>query len=84
VTFVNGFTVRERIVTVDEANRRLVYSAVGGRTTHHNASFEVLGHDGGTRVVWTTDLLPDEAAAVIEPMMKQGVVAMRRTLAPGT
>jgi carbon monoxide dehydrogenase subunit G len=83
VTFVNGFTVRELIVTIDDANRRLVYAATGGRTTHHNASFEVASAaDGGSRVVWTADLLPDDAAPMVDSMMEQGVVAMRQTLAP--
>jgi carbon monoxide dehydrogenase subunit G len=81
VTFINGFTVRERIVTVDDVHRRLVYAAVGGRTTHHNGAFEVFDSaDGGTRVVWTADLLPDTAAPVVDGMMEQGVAAMRQTL----
>lgn len=82
VTFVNGFTVRELIVTIDDENRRLVYAATGGRTTHHNASFEVLASgSGGSRIVWVADLLPDGAAPEIDSMMTQGVVAMRQTLA---
>ena len=34
VTFGNGTVVREPIVTLDDANRRLVWTAAGGRTTH--------------------------------------------------
>jgi len=41
VTFANGLVVRELIVDVDDTARRLAYTAVGGRSTHHNASFEV-------------------------------------------
>ena len=81
VTFVNGVTARERIVTVDDGQRRLVYTVVGGRTSHHNASFEVFATESGaSRVIWTTDLLPDEAAAIIDGMMEHGVNAMRVTL----
>ena len=47
VTFANGAIVREPIVTVDEATRRLVWSAEGGRTTHYNASLQVLGGNAG-------------------------------------
>ena len=81
VTFVNGVTARERIVTIDDGRRRLVYTVVGGRASHHNASFEVLADEsGGSEVIWTTDLLPDEAAAIIDGMMEQGVRAIRATL----
>ncbi len=38
VTFANGAVVRERIVDIDDQARRFAYAAVGGRTTHHNAS----------------------------------------------
>jgi len=82
VTFANGMTVRERIVTIDDDRRRLVYAVVGGgRTTHHNASFEVID-DGGarTRIVWTTDLLPDAAAPAVNVMMDGGLDAIRQTL----
>lgn len=47
VTFVNGFIVRELIVTIDDDNRRLVYAATGGRTSHHNTSFEVRASGSG-------------------------------------
>jgi hypothetical protein len=38
VTFANGLSAREVLVTLDDEARRLAYSAVGGRLTHHNAS----------------------------------------------
>lgn len=81
VTFANGMTVRERIVTVNEGARTLVYSAEGEVLTHHNATFEVRdAGPGRSTVVWTTHLLPDAAAATIDGMMTAGVEAMRRTL----
>jgi len=71
VTFAAGAVVRERLVTLDDDRRRLVYSAVDGPLglSHHQASVEVLDADDGSlgcRLVWTIDVLPDEAAAVIE------------------
>ena len=50
--------------------------------THHQASVEV--HevlDGGCRLVWTTDVLPDDLAPLIDGLMDQGAVAIARTLA---
>jgi hypothetical protein len=81
VTFGNGMTVRERIVSVDETLRRLVYSATGGRATHHNAAVQVFEDGPGLcRVEWVVDLLPDEVAPAIDGMMNQAVAVMRRTL----
>jgi len=81
VTFGNGMIVRELIVTVDEVERRVVWSATGGSLTHHNSSAQVIaGSAGSTKVVWITDLLPDEAAETVEAMMDEGMAIMRRTL----
>src|SRR5215468_10219884 len=41
VTFGNGTVARELIVDVDEAQRRVVWSVVGGIMTHHNGSAQV-------------------------------------------
>ena len=81
VTFANGMIVRELIVDIDEEKRRFAYAAVGGRTTHHNASIQVLARgEERCSLVWTTDLLPDEMEAPIAGMMDQGVEIMKRTL----
>ena len=83
VTFVNGLVARELIVMIDDEARRLAYAAVGGRLTHHNASFQVFAEGGErTRLVWIADLLPNELAPVIEGMMTAGVEAIERTLMP--
>jgi carbon monoxide dehydrogenase subunit G len=81
VTFANGEVVRERIVGIDDRARRLAYAAVGWRTTHHNASFEVVNDsDSRSQVIWTTDLLPDGLAELVEGLMEQGSAAIKRTL----
>jgi hypothetical protein len=36
--------------------------------------------DGGSRLVWITDVLPDEVAPIVEGMVEQGSVAIARTL----
>jgi uncharacterized protein YndB with AHSA1/START domain len=81
VTFANGEVVRERIVTIDDRSRRLVYAAVGWRATHHNASFEVVPEiDGRSRLIWITDLLPDTLAELVGGFVEQGSVAIKQTL----
>jgi uncharacterized glyoxalase superfamily protein PhnB len=81
VTFANGMSVRERIVTIDDAARRLAYSAYDWQATHHHASFQVFDLGGSrSRVVWIADLLPDDLAPTVDGMMQMGSAAMKRTL----
>jgi ribosome-associated toxin RatA of RatAB toxin-antitoxin module len=81
VTFANGMVVRELIVAVDDERRRLAYAAVGGMFKHHNASMQVIaeGQDR-CRLLWITDLLPDEAAKDVGNLIDEGAVIMKRTL----
>src|SRR5262245_38334176 len=80
VTFGNGVVARELIVDVDEVGRRLVWSVVGGRMTHHNASLQVFAESAGSRVVWIADLLPNEVAPYIAGMIDQGMAVMKKTM----
>jgi carbon monoxide dehydrogenase subunit G len=81
ITFANGHSVREQLVGVDEAARRICYTVLNGRATHHHASAQVFDAGGGTtRFVWITDLLPQEMARPIGAMMDHGVAAMQQSL----
>ncbi|KAA6465242.1 SRPBCC family protein [Acidobacteria bacterium AB60] len=81
VTFANGRVVRERIVTIDDNLRRLVWSATGEALTHHNASAQVFEEpDGSTRILWTADLLPDSIAVELSQVMDYGMAAMQTAL----
>ena len=83
VTFFNGARAREVLIGVDDGTRRIAYSVVDGvlGCTHHNAAAQVFPADGGTsRFVWITDVLPDPAAAFIEPLMQQGTTVIKRTM----
>jgi hypothetical protein len=81
VTFANGEVVRERIVDIDDRARRLAYAVVEWRTTHHNASFQVVSEgEGRCRLIWITDLLPDSLAELVGGFVEQGCVAIKQTL----
>jgi len=81
VTFANGMVARELIVDVDAERRRVAWSVVGGRLSHHNASAQLFNEPGGgTRFVWIADFLPDEHAAAIAAMIDAGLAAMKRHL----
>lgn len=81
VTFVNGVVAQERIVTVDDGLHRLVYAAIDGKPTHHNASIQVFPATGNaSRIVWITDVLPDELTSPISQMVEAGAAAIKSTL----
>jgi carbon monoxide dehydrogenase subunit G len=81
VTFAGGLVARELIVAVDDESRRLVWSVVGGQLlSHHNGAMQVLTRGEGSRIVWTADLLPHDAAGRIAGFMDLGCVAMKATL----
>ncbi len=78
VTFANGSVAREKLVTMDEAQHRVVYAIVEGRPTHHSASVDLFAEGTGkTRFVWTTDVLPDALAPYIDGQMSEAVKLMK-------
>lgn len=79
--FANGAAAAERIIAVSDADRRVSWSAVSERLSHHNASAQIFPEgDSACRVVWTVDLLPDTMAPAIEQMVLAGLQAIRSTL----
>jgi carbon monoxide dehydrogenase subunit G len=80
VTFANGMVAKELIVDVDDAARRLVWSVVGGRMSHHNGSIQIFPEGQGCRLVWIADILPHDLAKPIGAMMQHGMDAMKRKL----
>ena len=85
VTFGNGQVARELIVDVDDEARRLAWAVVGSpRLTHHNASLQIFAEgEGRSRIVWVTDLLPNEVAVYIQAMIDQGMAVMKQTMERG-
>jgi hypothetical protein len=81
LTFANGSTARERLVSMDETLHRVVYAIKEGRAEHHNASAELTAvGPNRTRFVWTTDILPNELAPYIDAQMGEGARIMKAAL----
>jgi len=81
VTFFNGLVAQERLVTCDDAARRLVYTIPGGgRLQHYNAAVEITPQGNQTRFVWTLDILPEEMAETVRAMAAKSVEAMKKKL----
>jgi hypothetical protein len=82
VTLVNGFKVREWLVSRDDDARRLVYAINDSEVyKHYSAAAQVFEDGAGSRFVWTVDFLPDEAAPMQEVAMQAGAAAMQANLA---
>lgn len=84
VTFANGVVARELRLSTEPDRRRFAYSVIdspAGLTFHHGV-FEVVDEPaGGSRITWTVDLLPAEAAPLIDAMMATGGEAIAATFA---
>jgi carbon monoxide dehydrogenase subunit G len=81
VTFGNGMVAREEIVSIDASQRRVVWAIVGQQFRHYNGSARVEADSkGGSRFVWTADVLPDELAGQVEQMMAAGIAVVKQTL----
>lgn len=82
VTFADGTVVHEKLVAVDEGERRITYSVIGGsvRPDRDVAQMQVVPEDGGCRFVWTRDLRPDELGPGFQAAMDRGAEVIRRTL----
>jgi carbon monoxide dehydrogenase subunit G len=78
VTFANGMTLREPILSIDDERRRLAWGAEGGVATHYNAVLQLEPEGAGTRVRWTSDFLPHALAPTLSDMQDAGLAAMRR------
>ena len=78
VTFANGTVLREQIISNDGDTLRLAWSAASEHWQHHNASLQIFAsEEGGCLVVWTADVLPHAAAAIMNQFLEMGLGAMK-------
>jgi carbon monoxide dehydrogenase subunit G len=81
IRFANGMEARERLVSSDPARRRIAYTATGGPAEHHNASMQAVAEGDGARILWTTDILPDAFAPLIQKLMEEAATAIKAAIA---
>ena len=81
VTFSNGTVAREVLVTCDDARKRLVYAVASERVKQHSASIQIIADGDRSRMIWITDVLPNEIAPYIDGQMELGAAAIRKTFA---
>ena len=81
VTFASGMILKEHIVSVDDTQRRLVWSIESDNVRHHNGTMQVFDAGPGlTRVTWIADVLPQAMADAFTPLMGQGMEIMKAHL----
>lgn len=77
-----GIEIVERLGVNDPDLHRLQYSIVGGAMTpeHHLATIDVIEDGDGALVIYSCDLLPDEAKELIDPVYAGAAEALRNHL----
>ena len=84
VTFGNGMVLKEYMISNDADAMRLAWSAESEQWTHHNASLQIfsVGEDK-CEAVWTADVLPHAAGALMEQFLTAGLAAMKAHMENG-
>lgn len=79
---MGGMELVEEIVTVDNDLRRFQYRITGDAMPleFHLGTVDVLADGDGSLVVYSTDVKPDEAKAMIDPAIAGGVEGLRAHL----
>jgi uncharacterized protein YndB with AHSA1/START domain len=83
LTMPDGSQIRELIISVDHAIRRMAYAVVEGPglpVTYHHAAFQVFDAGDRSRLVWLTDVLPHTLAAAVRARVERGIVEIRQNL----
>lgn len=81
-TLEGGGTLREEIVDRDDAGRRYTYRITASPLPleHHHASMAVEAAGSGSRVTWVTEISPDELVGAMEPVVEDGITALKARL----
>lgn len=79
---MGGMELVEEIVTVDNDLRRFQYRITGDAMPleFHLGTVDVFADGDGSLVVYSTDVKPDEAKAMIDPAIAGGVEGLRAHL----
>jgi hypothetical protein len=83
LTMPDGSQIRELIITVDHTLRRLVYAVTQGHRlpiTYHHAAFEVVDDGEHSRLVWVTDILPNQQAGAVQARVERAIIEIKQAL----
>lgn len=73
-----GGFLKETIIALDDETRRIAYTITESpfAMSHHSASLHAISDGDGTRLVWTTDVLPDEVGDTLGPALADSLATM--------
>ncbi len=79
---MGDFELVEDIVTVDDDLRRFQYRITGGPLglEYHLGTIDVLPDGDGSLVIYSTEVLPDDAHALMNPVIGGGLDGLKATL----
>ena len=82
VRFANGLVIHERLLAVDDKERRRAYAALDGPgMTYHHASMQIVDDGPGhCEFIWITDFLPEDVSGNLAPLIEQGTRALKENL----
>jgi hypothetical protein len=77
-----GIEVQEQVVTTDDNLRRFQYSIIGGAMVpeHHIATIDVIEDGDESILIYSCDVKPDEAGALLGPVLEQATAAIKNEL----
>lgn len=81
-TLQDGAQLEEQIVAADERLRRFQYRIVGGDlpVDDHLGTIDVLPDGGGSLVVYSTDVSPDDVADTMDGVLAEGLQGLKQHL----
>jgi hypothetical protein len=83
LTMPDGAQIRELILAVDHAIRRMAYTVTEGQRlplTYHHAAFQVFEEGDRSRLVWLTDVLPPCHGRRGKGRVERGIQEIKETL----
>ncbi len=83
ITFFMGAVATESLLGTDDAHMRLAYTVTHSPmgSSHNNASVQVVAEGNNRcRLIWITDVLPDENGVRTRELMEAGMAVIKRTL----
>jgi hypothetical protein len=82
ITLDGGLVLEEDIVTNDAALRRFQYRVTGGAmpVEFHLGTVDVLEDGDGCRVIYSTDIRPDDFVGIVGPATEGGLKGLKEKL----
>ena len=84
LTYDTGIVLREWVVDIDDAARRLVVCATGGRIAHFQSAVQVYAAgENFSRIEWICDFLPDLMTPAVRDIIDRATAAAKGVLERG-